>query len=74
MGRQRPFRWNLPPGVADPYFVAELCLELKMTRGELGRRMSVWELCVFWPAFFAERNRLAEIEQAKQQQQQRGFG
>ena len=69
MGRQRPWRMNLPLSVADPYFMAELALELRMPIGELGRRMSNYELCVLWPAFFAERARSDRIEREKQEQQ-----
>lgn len=46
---------QLPMGVADPLFVAELALEMGMPVGELGERMSNYELTVFWPAFFAQR-------------------
>lgn len=45
----------LPPSIADPLFLAELALELKMPIGELGRRMSNHELCVVWPAYFHQR-------------------
>ena len=41
-----------------------------MPIGELGDRMSNWELNVVWPAFFAERTRLQEIERAQQEQHQ----
>lgn len=37
-----------------------------MPLGELGMRMSAYELCVIWPAFYAERERLAAMERAKQ--------
>ena len=39
-------------------FLAELALELKMPVGELGQRMSNYELTVFWPCFFEARNEL----------------
>ena len=65
MGRQRPWRFSLPPSIADPFFVGELALEMHMPVGELGQRMSNWELCVYWPAWFAERNRLERIEAEK---------
>jgi hypothetical protein len=59
----------LPLGVANPLFLYELALELKMTVGELchgrGTPMSLHELCVGWPAFFAYRRRAAEAEAAK---------
>lgn len=55
---------SLPPGVADPYFVCELALEMHMPIGELGRRMSNFELTVIWPAFFHARNELAKAEAA----------
>lgn len=69
MGRQRPWRFSLPPGVADPWFMCELALEMNMPVGELGQRMSNYELCVVWPAFFAERERLRQIEIEKQERQ-----
>lgn len=68
MGRQRPWRFSLPPGIADPYFMCELALEMKMPLGELGQRMSNWEACVIWPAFFAERQRLQATEAARQEE------
>lgn len=58
---------QLPPTVQDPLFAAELALELKMPVGELGQRMSLWELCVFWPAYFAERHRHEEAEERKRE-------
>lgn len=67
MGRQRPWRFQLPPEIADPYFMCELALEMGMSLSDLGRRESNWNVCVTWPAFFHERNRLAEIEAARQQ-------
>ena len=69
MGRQRPWRFSLPLGVADPWFMCELALEMNMPVGELGQRMSNYELCVVWPAFFAERERLQRIEMEKQERQ-----
>ncbi len=74
MGHQRPWRFSLPLGIADPYFMCELALELGVPLDELGRRESNYNVCVRWPAFFAERARLNKIEQAKQDKQQRGFG
>ena len=56
----------LPAGVVDPIFMCELALELKMTVGELGQRMSLHELAVVWPAFFDYRRRVAEREAEKQ--------
>lgn len=58
---------QLPPTVADPLFVAELALEMKMPVGELGERMSNWELCVFWPAFFRTRQEHDEAEARKRE-------
>lgn len=65
MGRQRPWRFALPPEIADPYFMCELALELGMSLQDLGRRESNWNVCVTWPAFFAERARMNEIERAR---------
>jgi hypothetical protein len=49
-------------GVSDPYFMCELALELGMPVGELGERMSNYELNVIWPAFRNERARLQNQE------------
>ena len=58
----RPMR--LPPGAVDPLFEHELALELHMSVAELrhgrGTPMSVQELTVGWPMFFAYRNRVAQ--------------
>jgi hypothetical protein len=48
---------ELPPGMVDPLFEHELALELGMPVGELGKRMSLHELTVRWPAFFSARER-----------------
>jgi hypothetical protein len=60
---------DLPLGVVDPLFLAELALEMnksvrELTTGEPG--MSAHELCVFWPAFFEVRAemRIEEEERA----------
>ena len=71
MGRQRPWRWNLPLSIASPYFMCELAENLGMTLQDLGARASNFEVCVTWPAYYAEKARLAEIE-AEKQAQQRG--
>lgn len=71
MGRQRPWRFALPPEIADPYFMCELALELGMTLQDLGRRESNWNVCVTWPAFFQERGRMVEIQRAKQETAER---
>lgn len=56
---------ELPQNLADPLFMCELALELKMPVGELGQRMSNYELCVTWPLFFEYRRRAAEREAEK---------
>jgi hypothetical protein len=56
---------QLPPGVADPIFLCELALELKMPVGELSERMSAHELTVIWPAFFRHKEREAKREADK---------
>lgn len=66
----RTWMYQLPPGVVDPLFTHELALELGMTVGELGRRMSCHELTVSWPAFFDYRQREAE-RQAEREKQRR---
>ena len=68
MERQRPWRFSLPAGIADPYFMCELALALHMPVGELGERMSNYELNVIWPAFYYERARMEKIEAERQQQ------
>jgi hypothetical protein len=57
---------ELPPGTADPIFMCELALELRMPVSELADRMSAHELTVVWPAFFRYRQREAEREEEKQ--------
>lgn len=52
-------------GMADPLFMHELALELKMPVGEMCQRMSAHELTVLWPAFFATRRRLEEEERRR---------
>jgi len=56
---------ELPMGVPDPMFLCELALELGMPVGEMCNRMSLHELTVTWPAFFAARNKQAEREEAR---------
>lgn len=56
----------LPPGVSDPLFEHELALELGMTVGEMGVRMSAHELTVRWPLFFEYRQRQADREAQKE--------
>jgi hypothetical protein len=58
-------------GVSDPIFLCELALEMRMPIGELGRRMSNYELTVVWPLFFAARRREQERE-VERQHQRRG--
>lgn len=65
---------ELPPGVPDPIFLCELALELKMPVGELADRMSLHELSVIWPAFFAYRDRAAKREQKRREAERRGRG
>lgn len=43
-------------------FLCELALELGMPVGEMCDRMSLHELAVVWPSFFAARRREAEHE------------
>ena len=78
MGTQRPWRWNLPLSTGSPYSMYDLAYELKMTVGELcygrGTPMSNYELNVGWRCYFEERHRLARIEQARLEKQQRGHG
>lgn len=68
LGRLRPSRHQLPWGVADPYFVGELCVLLGKTVLEIGRDASNYELCVFWPTWLAERDRVERIKAAKAEQ------
>ncbi len=56
---------ELPLGLANPLFMAELALEMKMPVGELGQRMSNYELCVLWPAYFSEKARHDQAEATK---------
>ena len=61
---------ELRPGVVDPIFMYELAERLHMTVGELcfgrGTPMSLHELSVGWPAFFAWRQQEHDREQDKQ--------
>ena len=68
----RTWVWEMPPGVADPLFEHELALELGIPVGELGERMSLHELTVRWPAYFAYRERERERQQQKQESRRRG--
>jgi hypothetical protein len=52
-------------------FLCELALEMRMPVGELGWRMSNYELTVVWPLFFAARRREQERE-VERQHQRRG--
>lgn len=47
-------------------FTHELALELGMSVGEIGWRMSAHELTVLWPAFFRARHVEREEEADKQ--------
>lgn len=60
--------WSLPLPltVADPYYVCELALEMGMPVGELGSRMSNYELTVIWPAFLRARAELRKLEAESQ--------
>jgi len=58
---------ELRPGLVDPIFMCELALEMRMPVGELGARMSLHELTVVWPAFFAYRQRVRDREDDKRQ-------
>lgn len=58
--------WQMPHGVSDPLFEHELAELLHMPVGELYDRMSLHELTVRWPAFFAYKRRVAE-QQAERQ-------
>lgn len=71
MERQRPWRFSLPPGIADPYFMCEMALALHMPVGEMCDRMSNYELNVIWPAYYRERNRLEALERDRMEQAER---
>ena len=58
----------LGPGMVDPIFQCELALELGMTLGEMGSRMSAHELAVVWPAYFEVR---AEREEREERERER---
>jgi hypothetical protein len=62
----------LPMGVSDPLFMCELALEMGMPIGELGERMSNYELNVVWPAFYEQRRAQQEAAQEKANQQKGG--
>jgi len=56
---------SLPLGVVDPIFLCQLALDLHMPIGELGNRMSAYELNVVWPAFYRWRAQAAEREERR---------
>jgi hypothetical protein len=58
----------------DPLFEHELALELGMPVGELHSRMSLHELTVRWPAYFAFREREEARAQAEREREQRRRG
>lgn len=62
---------ELRPGVVDLIFMYELAERLHMTVGEMcygrGTPMSLHELTVGWPAFYAHRQRVHEREEAKRE-------
>lgn len=47
--------------MADRYFMCELAEALGMTLQDLGNRASNHEVCVIWPAYFAEKARRQQI-------------
>jgi hypothetical protein len=61
----------LPPGVVDPVYLYELAEHLNMTVGEVcygrGTPMSLHELAVGWPAYFAYKQRQAEKRENQRQ-------
>lgn len=67
-----PWQPQKPGLVADPLFEHELALRLHMPVGELHERMSLHELTVQWPAFFAfERRKAAERAREEERQARR---
>jgi hypothetical protein len=63
--------WSLPRDVADPWLLCELAETLGMTLSDLGARASNYEVCVIWPAYKAEKNRIAEFQQHRQEEEQK---
>lgn len=53
-------------GLVDPIFLHELALELKMTVGELGERMTAHELQC-WVVFYRLRGEKAQAERDKRE-------
>jgi hypothetical protein len=66
--------WPTAPGTTDPIFLCELALELKMPVGELCSRMSLHELTVVWPAYFAYRERERTRQENREKEQARMHG
>lgn len=62
---------QLPTGVLDPISLHELALELKMPVGEMCERMSLHELTVEWPAYFAYRARAAARQRDEEEHRRR---
>jgi hypothetical protein len=71
MRQGRSWAMELRPGIVDPIFMHELAERLHMTVGELcygrGTPMSLHELSVAWPAFYAIREKQREREENKRQ-------
>jgi hypothetical protein len=74
MGSRWRFQMPEGKGLVDPLALHEICLELHMTRRELGERMSASELQE-WLQYFAYRRREQERQQreAQETQQARRF-
>lgn len=61
----------LPLTVADPIWTMQLAESLHMTVQDLGNRMSLYELCVLWPAYFRWKQRAETRERRKQEAAQK---
>ncbi len=71
LARQGQTEMALPRGMLDPLFLCELALELGLSVTELmhgrGTPMTIHELTVTWPAFWAYRARDTERQLAEQE-------
>jgi hypothetical protein len=56
----------------DPIYTCQLALRLGMPIGEMGQRMSAYEMCVVWPAFFRWEQREKAREHREAELQRRG--
>lgn len=60
-------------GLIDDLFIHELCIELGMSRRQLGESMDAHELTVLWPEYYASKERERVREEQKRESKGRRF-